>query len=462
MKQFLKKLIAGTTILSSMLFVAPSAAAIDYQDTINSVVLLEVIDSAGDYYYGSGFLISNDALILTAAHVVMDYNTGKPSDYIDICLIQDEYSVPSCEYSGRVLAYDEDLDLAIVYPAYTIDEYGYEYGEELTIEEAQALMLPYVDFADYNPMLDEEITILGFPGASGLASITLTKGNVSGFESLSDGVIWKILTDATINPGNSGGPAYSADEKVLGVVTEVSLSGIGGNYGYIINNDIIYLWFLELIDEGILNDAFVSEVFSNDYIESFEAEDYDTVEIFSDVDLDSKNADAISYLKSSKIVSGYPDGSFKPNNPLNRAELLKILVEGAGYSPSAEQYKNCFPDVKEDWFAKYVCFAKEMGWIEGYPDGNFKPADNVNKAEAMKMLFEVMNTSTYNPTSNPFSDVPKDAWFSKYVGTAKSMGILEESGNNYWPEKNITRGQISENIYRLLISGDSQMNLSIY
>jgi V8-like Glu-specific endopeptidase len=430
--------------------------ALTYQETISSVVLIEIIDSYGDYYYGSGFVISNDAVIVTAAHVIMDYNTDQPADYIDICLIESEYDIPECKYSARVLAYDEDLDLALIYPSYEIDEYGNEIGDYLDIETMQTIGLPYVDMADYLPLLGDEINILGYPGASGLSSITLTKGTVSGFEMLFEDLVWKIMTDATINPGNSGGPAYNDDEKVIGVVTEISLEGIGGNYGYIISNEVILLWFLDLVEQGTLNEEFVNNIFSNDYIEDIQDYDYDEVQIFTDVDFNSKNAEAINFLKNSGVISGYPDGSFKPLNSLNRAELLKILVEGMGYSPDENIYKNCFPDVKADWYAKYVCFAKEQGWVSGYPDSTFKPGNFVNKAEALKMLLETFEIQTSIPKINPYSDVPKEEWYSKYVHTASNIGLLEETGTHYWPGADITRGQISENIYRLVLTVETE------
>lgn len=447
MKKILSSLL-GAVMLFGVL-ITP-ANAITYYETISGVVFIQIVDSYGDYYSGSGMVISNDGVILTAAHVIMDYYTGEPSEYIDICTIEDEFDTPDCHFSARVLAHDEDLDLALIYPAYELDEWGNEIGNYLEIEDVQAMDLAYVDFSDYLPGLGEELTILGFPGASGLASITLTTGKVSGFEMLED-IVWKITTDATINPGNSGGPAYNADEKVVGVVTEVSLEGIGGNYGYIISNEIILLWFLELLDQEILNYDFVENVFSNDYVEGFEGYNYDEVEIFTDVNLNTTNSEAISFLKNAGIVSGYSDGSFKPNNPLNRAELLKILIEGLGVDPNESTYKNCFPDVKSDWFAKYVCYAKENGWVSGYADGTFKPGNNVNKVEAMKMLLEVFDVETEYPVANPFVDISKDEWFSNYIYTAKKMGILEEAGGNYWPSMEIRRGQISENIYRLLV-----------
>ncbi len=171
---------------------------------------------------------------------------------------------------------------------------------------------------------------------------------------------------------------------------------------------------------------------------------------FSDVDSDNKNVTAIEYLKNNGVISGYSDGTFKPENALNRAELLKILVEGLGVTPDATQYANCFPDVTTEWYAKYVCYAKEQGWVEGYPDQSFKPANEVNKVEALKMLLEVFDVDLEEPSSSPYSDVSMGEWYAKYVVNAYALDLLEESGN-YEPGESITRGGVSENIYRLLI-----------
>ncbi|MBI4975363.1 S-layer homology domain-containing protein [Candidatus Peregrinibacteria bacterium] len=443
----IKKLIAIISLTSmSMVTTVQTAFAlgINYQATISSVVMLNTIDSNKTQWVGSGFIMSNDAIIVTAAHVVIDDTTKNPMDYIDICLIKTEYDVPDCKYSGKVLAYNTELDLALVYPAFALDAQRNETGEEITIAKAQTLKLPYVDFADKLPTLGDPILILGYPITNIASTITSTKGSVSGFTPLNKDAIWTISTDATINPGNSGGPAYNGEEKVIGVVDAVSTGGIGGNYGYIISNDIIYLWFQELVKAQILTDTFVNKVFANDYVT-------DSTSPFTDITLTTPHADAITYLKNAGIISGYTDGSFKPTNELNRAELLKILIGAIGETPDPAKYKNCFPDVKEDWYAKYVCFAKEKEWIKGYPDGSFKPANNINKAEALKMLLEVFQIKAVVPAENPYNDVNKDEWFSKYIGTAKNIGILEEKGKLYNPSKNIKRGEISENIYRVLL-----------
>ena len=169
MKKFLT-MVFVVSIFATTLNVAD--ATFKNANTIPSVVLLEVQDSQGNWQTGSGTIISNDAVILTAAHVITDTTTNKPAEYIDICLINTEYDVPSCEYSGRVLtydtnvAYDPDLDLALIIPAYKLDENREEIGNFLSVEDMQNIALPYSDFADFKPGLGGKIKILGYPAAS--------------------------------------------------------------------------------------------------------------------------------------------------------------------------------------------------------------------------------------------------------------------------------------------------------
>lgn len=451
MKKFLSKILFFALMMS--IIPAAQSTTIYYPETISSVAYIEVQDSVGDWYTGTGFFFSVDGLILTNAHVIMDTYTGLPVDYINVCVIDDEYSVPSCIMSAYVLAYDEAFDLAILYPGYYLDENGDEYGDFLDADTIMSLGWPYVDFADYPPDLGESVTILGFPAAAGSYTVVLTEGVVSAFTMLVEDLVWYFTTDATINPGNSGGPVYNWDERVVGVASAYSTNDLGGSYGYVVSSDTVLYWFLELVDQGVLSEDFVIEAFSNDYVE--EVEDYDTgngVEIFTDVEFGDDNAEAISYLESNGIVSGYSDGSFRPNNPLNRAELMKILVEGAGYDPSESDYANCFPDVGTDWYAKYVCFAEDQGWVEGYDDGTFRPDAYVNKVEALKMILEVFDIWGLDSDSKVYEDVEMYQWYTWYVYTAYYYGLLEEeAGSYYYPSHEITRGQVSENLYRLLI-----------
>ena len=174
---------------------------------------------------------------------------------------------------------------------------------------------------------------------------------------------------------------------------------------------------------------------------------------FSDLPTYHPNAIAIMYLKENGIINGYPDGTFKPENAVNRAELLKMVIEGKGITPSVQENNNCFKDINgADWFVPYVCYAKSADWIDGYPDGTFKPAQIVNKVEAIKILLNSQEIDVPTTvTDKPFDDVNLEDWFAPYVFKAKELEILEEAGNLFSGSEGMTRAGISENLYRLLI-----------
>lgn len=166
----------------------------------------------------------------------------------------------------------------------------------------------------------------------------------------------------------------------------------------------------------------------------------------------NKNQSAIEYLYSNSVISGYPDGTFKPEKTVNRAELLKILVGGKGITPTVEEYHDCFPDVATEWFAPFVCYAKAEGWVGGYPDGSFQPAKDVNKVEALKML---VNSQEYtvpeDVTDKLFDDADSKEWYAPFLQVAKEKGLIETETGNYGIADNMTRAGISENIYRAMV-----------
>lgn len=164
---------------------------------------------------------------------------------------------------------------------------------------------------------------------------------------------------------------------------------------------------------------------------------------------------AIEYLQEKNIINGYDDGTFKPDNTINRAELLKILVGGAGYAkPDGATYRDCFPDVKAEWYAPYICFAKEKGWISGYSDGLFRPEQMINKVEAIKMLINSQGYPATKDTSkdaSAYSDVDMKQWYGPYMYIAEAMEIIDNPEKNFYPNVFITRGEVSNNIYRSML-----------
>ncbi|MDO8649671.1 MAG: S-layer homology domain-containing protein [Candidatus Peregrinibacteria bacterium] len=112
---------------------------------------------------------------------------------------------------------------------------------------------------------------------------------------------------------------------------------------------------------------------------------------FVDAPFNDAEAAGISVLTNLGAVQGNPDGTFAPGRGVNRAEFLKIAFGShPTLVPSSNDAMGCFPDVKaEDWFSSAVCVAKFRGIASGYPDGWFRPANPVNYAESLKMLVEL-------------------------------------------------------------------------
>ncbi len=141
-------------------------------------------------------------------------------------------------------------------------------------------------------------------------------------------------------------------------------------------------------------------------------------EYFPDVPSDHDNSRAIMLLQQAGVFSGYPDGTFRPGQSINRAELLKIFVSSIGDSAGVLEAGNCFPDVHEgDWFSSYVCTAVKRGWVSGYPDEYFRPERQVTLVEALKMLTLVRGYDI-NSRRFPAEGYPREEWFSKYIDAA--------------------------------------------
>jgi hypothetical protein len=176
----------------------------------------------------------------------------------------------------------------------------------------------------------------------------------------------------------------------------------------------------------------------------------------SDVEKGAWYADFVFDLMDWGVVSGYPDGTYRPGNTVNRAELAKIAVILFNLPIPASVTSSPFPDVPKDaWFAPYVAAAKAAGVIDGYPDGSFKPSGFVNRAEAMKMFTAASGVSVTSIATPVFPDVSAREWYSSYVNFAGSKGVVNGyADGKFKPGNNINRAEIAKmaaNAKRLLV-----------
>jgi hypothetical protein len=166
---------------------------------------------------------------------------------------------------------------------------------------------------------------------------------------------------------------------------------------------------------------------------------------FPDVPPSHPSYEAILYLQANGVVQGNPDGSFRPDITINRAEFTKILVESIA---DQEVIETCmqdkpvlFKDVYPlDWYAKYICVAKKFGMAFGNPDGTYRPVNAINFAEAATLL--ARNLGVVNQTPQPIAQ-----WYQPFIEALGFEHAIPLSITRI--DKAITRAEMAEIIYRI-------------
>jgi inhibitor of cysteine peptidase len=164
---------------------------------------------------------------------------------------------------------------------------------------------------------------------------------------------------------------------------------------------------------------------------------------FSDVRAQTRYATAINELAADGVLEGYADKTFKPGNRINRAEFLKIVIEAAFTDAEIDDLLSrvrlaSFPDVdSEAWYARYVQFAMAKGIVSGYPDGTFKPDDDVNFVEASKIL-----ALAYGQKAQGGGD-----WYRPYVKALDGSKAIPPTVEKL--DAALKRGEMAEMMWRV-------------
>jgi hypothetical protein len=124
-------------------------------------------------------------------------------------------------------------------------------------------------------------------------------------------------------------------------------------------------------------------------------------------------------------ISGYPDGSFKPDNTITRAEFVTMVNRAFGKNATVQV---SYPDVSAaDWFADEVAKAAAAGYISGYDDGTFRPNENIKRQEAAVIITKLLNLAVLEDDNllNQFADYADIPYWSKgYIGAVVAAGYM--------------------------------------
>ncbi|MFC5529117.1 S-layer homology domain-containing protein [Cohnella yongneupensis] len=155
---------------------------------------------------------------------------------------------------------------------------------------------------------------------------------------------------------------------------------------------------------------------------------------FKDMPSDKVYADSIQALANRTVLNGFPDGTFKPEAKVTRAEFAAMLIRALGITTSGSASGKVFKDTPSNgWFTPSVEAAVKAGLITGYDDGTFRPNQTITHQEMVTMVVRAMHYAGYrvdtSSSANGFADVPD--WAKPHVYEAVQSGLIARSNDPF-------------------------------
>ena len=240
----------------------------------------------------------------------------------------------------------------------------------------------------------------------------------------------KTLTNTVtaLDPNNNGGGASSESIKVVSTLIAILPTlNTTDHVAYIIGYEDG-----TVKPNNNITRAEVATIFFRLLTDESRAYYWSQTNDYSDVSADDWFNNAVSTMANAGIITGYPDGTFRPNAPITRAEFAAIA---ARFSDRTDVYGKSFSDVKDShWAKKYISMAQGLGWITGYPDGTFKPDKSITRAEAMTLINRVLERAVESeyymcPNMVTWSDNKPSDWYYEDVQEATNSHLYHRTRN---------------------------------
>lgn len=185
---------------------------------------------------------------------------------------------------------------------------------------------------------------------------------------------------------------------------------------------------------GEITRAEVATIFFRLLRDDVRSANFTTYNAYTDVSADKWYNNPISTMSRLGIIKGYPDGTFRPNDPITRAEFAAIA---ARFDEHKAAKLASFTDIYGHWAISEISLAYENGWIKGYNDGTFRPNRNITRAEAMALINRVLNRAPEKPSDllnnmNKWTDnMDTTKWYYLDVQEATNSHDYTRKTNNY-------------------------------
>ena len=168
---------------------------------------------------------------------------------------------------------------------------------------------------------------------------------------------------------------------------------------------------------------------------------------FSDVEVERWSNKAISTMANGGYIQGYEDGTFGPGKSATRAEFVTIAARFYNVDADSIVMKSVLTDIDGHWAAAYIDYAVTQGWINGYDDGSFRPDQNITRAEVMKIVNSMLNRHVNEEglveDAIRWDDNPQNKWYYYEVIEATNAHDYERAvGETYEKWTQITENKV--------------------
>ncbi|MFS0689440.1 S-layer homology domain-containing protein [Sporosarcina sp. 179-K 8C2 HS] len=169
---------------------------------------------------------------------------------------------------------------------------------------------------------------------------------------------------------------------------------------------------------------------------------------FKDVPTDLDHHASIMDLAERGILQGYEDGTFRPDEKLTRAHASKILAMSLGLDTTNVKDPG-FKDINENqWYYGYVAALANAGYLSGFEDGTFRPNAPMTRAQTAKIL-DLSYKLPKAQADNPFTDVRNSAWYVDHVRTLVENKVTKgKTATTFEPNANVTRAHMASFVVR--------------
>ncbi|MGG3450659.1 S-layer homology domain-containing protein [Domibacillus aminovorans] len=171
---------------------------------------------------------------------------------------------------------------------------------------------------------------------------------------------------------------------------------------------------------------------------------------FSDVDTDFWAYKEIMFSAEKGYLNGYSDGKFQPNRAITRAQAAKIVANALQFEKDSITDQTVFTDIQSNnEFLPYIRFLKQKDIMSGYKDGTFKPNEPLTRAQMARLLSTAFQLEGHSAKS--FKDVRKDHWAAHYIDALATNNItVGNSNGTFGPTQHVTRAQTAAFLYRAI------------